>query len=622
MISPETITLVRDRTDIVAVISEAVPSLKKRGRSFVGLCPFHKEKTPSFHVNPDRNHYYCFGCKEHGSAFDFLIKFEGYTFPEAVRALAERAGIEVKDEDRPQQTAEAERAKRARDDLYAVNALAATYFEQELLKNEHRAYAVEELAKRGLEPGKDALIDETLQAFRIGYAPSGWDGLANFLRAQGVSPVAACDVGLLVPRSSGSGYYDRFRHRLMFAVVDPQGRVVAFSGRALRDLPGTEHKEGPPPKYINSPESPVYTKGHMLFGIHQARHAIRQEETAVLVEGNFDVVALHARGVGNVVAPLGTAFTMEQAKLLKRFAPNVVFLFDGDSAGRNAVRKSRDAIKESGLQARVAELPDGKDPDEIARDKGAGRVKEIVAAAKGMLEALIEMELDETFTSADAYERTARVMSVAKLLAGEDDPLVRAMAKSYADQLAGRLDLQRSPESFRALEQTVKQALAKVEADRRAAPPPQRIAERPLGSEQRAAVLGALIECPALLDDRDVAEALSDLSGPAVTVVTALRRCVRNKEGGGTTIDVEAFLSQIPESSRAFANKHLADPAHDDIRAAKQYLLDNAKKLKRLLLSQDRAHIERETYRARGDWDAEKELLREADERVRAKRGL
>ncbi len=159
MISPETITLVRDRTDIVAVISEAVPSLKKRGRSFVGLCPFHKEKTPSFHVNPDRNHYYCFGCKEHGSAFDFLIKFEGYTFPEAVRALAERAGIEIKEEDRPQHSAEAERAKRARDDLYAVNALAATWFEEQLRKHEHRTYAVEELAKRGLEPGgRQALL--------------------------------------------------------------------------------------------------------------------------------------------------------------------------------------------------------------------------------------------------------------------------------------------------------------------------------------------------------------------------------------------------------------------------------------------------------------------------------
>ncbi len=414
----------------------------------------------------------------------------------------------------------------------------------------------------------------------------------------------------------------------MFAVVDPQGRVVAFSGRVLRDLPGgdaNKRDDGPPPKYINSPESPIYTKGQMLFGIHQARHAIRQDEVAVLVEGNFDVVALHARGVGNVVAPLGTAFTLEQAKLLKRFAPSVVFLFDGDSAGRNAVRKSREAIKESGLQARVAELPDGKDPDEIARDKGAGKVKEILAAAKGMLEALIDMELDEAFTSADAYERAARVTAVAKLLTGEDDPLVRAMAKSYADQLAGRLDLARSPESFRALEQTVKQALAKAEAERRAAPPSAsgaRITPKTPGSAERGAIVGALIEWPVLLDDDAVREELDALSGPSVSVVAALRRCVRDREGGGLAIDVEAFLSQIPESSRSFVNKHLADPEHDDLRAAKEYLLDNAKKLKRLLLSQEAAQIARETYRAQGDWDTEKRLLGEAADRLKAKHGL
>ena len=210
MISPETIALVRERTDIVAVITEGVSSLKRRGRSFVGLCPFHKEKSPSFHVNPDRGFFHCFGCKESGSAIDFLMKHEGYTFPEAVRALAERAGIAIEEERGTPQSTEADRQRKAREDLYAVNGLAATFFEQELRKHEHREYALEELARRGLVPGKDLLpnvrIDEVLQAFRIGYAPGAWDGLTTFLKAQGVSPVAAETVGLLVPRSSGSGY--------------------------------------------------------------------------------------------------------------------------------------------------------------------------------------------------------------------------------------------------------------------------------------------------------------------------------------------------------------------------------------------------------------------------------
>ncbi len=652
MISPETIALVRDRTDILAVISEGVPSLKRRGRSWVGLCPFHKEKTPSFHVNPDRGFFHCFGCKESGSAIDFLIKHEGYTFPEAVRALAERAGIPIEETRSREQTSEAERQKRAREDLYAVNALAATYWEEQLRKNEHREYALEELAKRGLvpgwalppqspPPGTDARIDDALQAFRIGYAPAGWDGLASFLKAQGVSPVAAETVGLLVPRSSGSGYYDRFRHRLMFAVMDPQGRVVAFSGRALREIPGRESERssergGPPPKYVNSPESPIYTKGQMLFGIHQARHSIRQEERAVLVEGNFDVVSLHARGITNVVAPLGTAFTVEQAKLLKRFASEVVFLFDGDEAGRKAARLSRDAVRQAGLSARIAQLPDGKDPDEVSKEKGPRAITELVNGAKGMLEALLDMALDEAFTSADAYERAARVAHVMKLISEEEDPLVRSMAKAYADQLAGRLDIVRvgGESAFQALESSVKQALAKADAERRAreaarerierdgqmgAGEKSRIAPKTPGAPERTAIVGYLIECPALLDDPEVASELGYLEGPAVFAVAALRRCWNAAE---KRLDTDAFMSAVPDAVRSFAARRLADPQTEDESQAKGYLLENANKLKRLLLSQEAARIARDAERPQGDFESKSELLREAAERLRAKHGL
>ncbi|MBS2019663.1 MAG: toprim domain-containing protein [Deltaproteobacteria bacterium] len=647
MISPETIALVRDRTDILAVIGEGVPSLKRRGRSWVGLCPFHKEKSPSFHVNPDRGFFHCFGCKESGSAIDFLMKHEGYTFPEAVRALAERAGIPIEETKNAAHVTEADRQRKAKDDLYAVNALAATYFEDQLRKHEHRAFALEELEKRGLTPtwagGKDAKIDEVLQAFRIGYAPSGWDGLASFLKAQGVSPVAAETVGLLVPRSSGSGYYDRFRHRLMFAVVDPQGRVVAFSGRALRDLPEAEPGGGPrpglvrlddpdarkPPKYINSPESPVYTKGQMLFGIHQARHEIRRSEIAVLVEGNFDVVSLHARGIGNVVAPLGTAFTTEQAKLLRRFAPNVVFLFDGDAAGRKAVRLSRDSVKAAGISARVAELPNGVDPDELSRAKGPKAIEDLIASAKGMLEALVEMTLDESFTQADAYEKQARIAFVAKLLADEDDPIVHAMAKGFTDMIAGRLDIVRSGEgAFRALESSVKQALARAEAERRRvdatrAPQPSgdgtRITPRPPGQAERKEIVSALVDWPGLVSDSEVAEELALLEGESVKVVAALRR---TWNPATRTLDTDAFLGHLEERTRAFVARRLAAPETESQEAAKEYLLRNAEKLKRLLLSQETAQFARETYRAHGDTEHETELLREASERARAKHGL
>jgi len=652
VISPETIALVRERTDIVAVITEGVSSLKRRGRSFVGLCPFHKEKSPSFHVNADRGFFHCFGCKESGSAIDFLMKHEGYTFPEAVRALAERAGIAIEEERGTPQASEADRQRKAREDLYAVNALAATFFEQELRRHEHREYALEELARRGLVPGKEGepgvRVDEVLQAFRIGYAPAAWDGLTTFLKAQGVSPVAAETVGLLVPRSGGSGYYDRFRHRLMFAVVDAQGRVVAFSGRALRELPAEGPRPGlvrlgpevedpgahKPPKYINSPESPIYSKGQMLFGIHQARQSIRQEEVAVLVEGNFDVVSLHARGVTNVVAPLGTAFTTDQAKLLKRFAPDVVFLFDGDAAGRKAVRLSREAIRAAGLSARVADLPDGVDPDELSRTKGKQGVLDLLASATGLLEALIQMSLDESFTQADAYEKQARIAFVAKLIAEEDDPMVHAMAKGFTDMIAGRLDIVRSGEgAFRALENGVRQALAKAEAERRKAEAAaglttrhqlsnsngSRIAAQVPGSQARKEVVSALIEWPVLLDDPEVAEELSLLEGVSVKIAAALRRAWNSAD---KKLDTDAFLAQMEPAVRAFAAERLVNPVTESETQAKVYLLDNANKLKRLLLSQEAAEISRETYRAHGDSEAERELLRESQERLRAKHGL
>lgn len=651
MISPESIALVRERTDILAIVQEAVPSLKRRGRSFVGLCPFHKEKTPSFHVNPDRGFFHCFGCKEAGSAIDFLIKHEGYTFPEAVRALAERAGIEVVETQKDAAFTESDRQKKAREELYAVNALAATFFEDQLRRHEHRTYALEELAKRGLTPGNEKEVDAALQAFRIGYAPPGWDGLASFLRQQGVSPAAAETVGLLVPRSSGSGYYDRFRHRLMFAVVDPQGRVVAFSGRALRDLPepppdasgqvrsalrfvGPKADAGPPPKYINSPESPIYTKGQMLFGIHQARHAIRQAEVAVLVEGNFDVVSLHARGLDNVVAPLGTAFTAEQAKLLKRFAASIVFLFDGDAAGKKAVRVSREAVRAAGMNARVATLPDGIDPDELSRTKGVAAVEDIVARARGMAEALIEMELDGTFVQADVFERVERVERIRKLIGDEEDPIVRMELFAYADQsVSARLDLhgmrvgrddvhQSGP--FAALQKSLRKdeeaARARGEAPRTGqSPKDARIPAKLPGSPERREIVGCLIEWPSLLDHPEVADELALLEGPVVMAIAALRRAWKPVE---KKLDVDQFLNEIPPAVRVLAKERLSNPLQDSEANAKEYLLENANKLKRLLLSQEAAQITRETHRAQGDWDTERELLREAADRLRAKHGL
>jgi len=637
VIAPETIALVRDRTDIVAVISESVPSLKRRGRSFVGLCPFHKEKTGSFHVNPDRGFFHCFGCKESGSVIDFVMKEQGYTFPEAVRMLAERAGIPIEEERR--ERTEVDRAKKQKDDLFAANQLAATFFEQQLREHPLRSFALDELARRGIVPGHNAATDDALQAFRIGYAPAEWDGLTSFFRKQGISPIAGESVGLLVPRWSGTGHYDRFRHRLMFAVVDPQGRVVAFSGRALADPPGSDRPNEKPAKYINSPESPVYSKGQTLFGLYQARHAIRQEEVAVVVEGNFDVFSLHARGVTNVVAPLGTAFTIDQAKLLKRYAPSVILLFDGDAAGRKAVRLSREPCMQAGLSVQVASLPDGADPDDFARTKGVTALNDVLAQGQGMLEFLIDAALDESFSAADVHEKLERLEQVARLIATEDDPLVRMMAKGYADRLSGRLDIH-DVVSFQALEEKVRKAVREfvprpAPASAAASSHPRhrtetglngtnqsparaRIAQKTPGSAERREIVGALIEYPSLLSDTDVQAELAVLEGPGALAVAALKSSLTEE----ITLDTSRFLAQIPPAIQAFARERLAAPLHESDREAKTHLLENVLKLKRLILERETKEIARDVEKARGDSEEETSLMREAWARARQKHNL
>ena len=640
MISPQTIALVRERTDIVAVISESVPSLKRFGRAWKAVCPFHKEKTPSFHVNPERGWFHCFGCGEKGSAIDFVMRHDGYTFPEAVRALAERAGIPVEDDHTVGSADRAEegRQKKQKDDLYGANNLAAMWFEQQLREHPDRAFAEEELARRGLKTSDDAV-----QAFRIGYAPAAWDGLAVFLKAQGISPIAAESVGLLVPRTSGQGYYDRFRHRLMFAVIDPQGRVIAFSGRALKEREGEAagDKRDPPPKYINSPESPVYTKGNALFGLYQARHAIRTSETALLVEGNFDVVSLHARGIGTAVAPLGTAFTVDQARLLKRYTANVTILFDGDAAGRKATRASREPCRESGLVARVGSLPDGVDPDDFARSKGADALRDLVSRARGMLQYLLGALLDESFPAADPYEKVARLEQVKKLVAEEDDPVSRALAKTYTDELASRLDLKTTDghghyviatEPFRALESAMQRALAAAPPRRIATeststerPRDARIRTKPPGSLAQAEVVGAIIEYPELLQDLEIQAHLELLEGASAQTVAAVAKSLHvgsGDEGGRNLLDTTVFLAQIPLAIQAFASKRLAAPQHETIQHARGSLIENARKLRELALERETTDIAREQEKVVGDGQAETDLLREALDRQRRRQGV
>ena len=618
MISKDTISLVRDRTDLVAVICESIPSLKRRGRRFLGLCPFHKEKTPSFNVNPETGLYHCFGCKESGDVFTFLQRTNGYSFHEALRALAERAGIAI-EEERGALPSEAERHRKERDALYGVMHMAAGWYEEQLREHPQRQYAIDELGRRGLDPKCDAV-----QAFRIGYAPPAWEGLAAFLKKQGVSPAMAESVGLLVPRASGldgRGYYDRFRHRLMFAVIDVQGRVVAFSGRALPAIGDeADSSRDPPPKYINSPESPLYVKGATLFGLCQAKNAIRHEERAILVEGNFDVLSLHAHGVPNVVAPLGTAFTQDQAKLLRRYAVEITLLFDGDTAGRKATRAAEQACDDAGLNAKVAIVPDGIDPDELVRNKGEAALRHVLGQARGLLEYLIDADLDESFNAADLREKAVRIERVTALIARQKDPVSRGMLEAYGDYAASRLDLVRSaPNAFPALKRKVLAAARAAHVSFGPRPSQARIRHRPVGHEERKAIVGAFLEFPTLLNDSDAQDVLQLLEGNSAQIVAGIAKSMRTNERGEKVLDGSEFLAQMPPAIQAFASARLAAPAHETIDEARETVAAAAKRLRDCNVRRETSEIVREQQRTPGDWETGVELLEHAEALARGR---
>lgn len=638
MISPHTIAQIRDRTDIVALIGESI-KLVRRGRSFLGLCPFHKEKSPSFSVNAERGFFYCFGCKEHGSAIDFVMKLEGKTFPEAARALAERAGIEIEETSTDAERREANAARKSKDDLYAVNGLAATFFEHCLRGGPGARphplahHAASELARRGLPlppPGEMSPIVESLQAFRIGYAPYAWDGLTSYLQKHGISPAQAERVGIIAPRKDGSGHYDRFRHRLMFAVLDVTGRVIAFSGRSLPE-PSEEElaavgmrpankQDEKPAKYINSPESPIYTKGEHLFGLYQARQAIRQHGEAVLVEGNFDVVSLHARGIQNVVAPLGTAFTEQQAKLLKRFAPSVTIMFDGDTAGKKATWAARLPCRAAGLSARAADVPKGMDPDEIAQKRGAAALESLLKSAQPLKQYLLEKLLKhDELQGAEVRDQMARIKAAVTLIGEEEDPVERGLTKAYADQLSSAMIVNgQSPTDLRQLEAMIDRVLRKP--DRPQARPDDSRRKGPPGEEMSLQILGSLLDFPELLDDPELEGVFSLIDGPPALALAAMRQSL----GPGGALDVGEFLARCPALIHPFAARRLAGPVFETVAEAKTELLQNGQKLERLLLKNDNAAIREELRRLDmlGDRASEEAKLREIQQRALRRHNL
>jgi len=642
VISQETIEAVRHHVSIVSVIGERV-RLERRGQNHLGLCPFHKEKTPSFNVNAERGFFHCFGCQASGNVISFIQQLDGLTFPEAVRELAERAGIQVQETGSNADRQQEAEARRRKDELYRAGSLAAEYFERCLREHPLAGHARAELRRRKLAPEFAENAEAALAAFRVGYAPYGWDGLAKSLRQVGFNLKAAEVVGLLGERKSGDGHFDRFRHRLMFAVMDLQGRIIAFSGRALEE-PSAEElaragqppprkdaaRPEPPAKYYNSPESPIYRKRETVFGLFQARQAIRERDRCVVVEGNFDVVSLHARGISHVVAPLGTAFTAEQAAQIKRYSNNVTLLFDGDSAGQRATRAAREPCHAQGLQARVAQLPPGKDPDDVVRDGGREAIDRVLAGARGLLEHLIDTVLRTGFSTDDAVARAAKVREVEELIKSEEDPAAKAMAERLADEIAGRLGVFAGEDikSFRAISSAVRGAargtLAPQAPVQRAMPPEQ--ARSPSRVDQiRQQAFGAALEYPALLADPEVVAELDVADGDlalGLGVIGAL--AAQGRDLSTAAADAPSFIGAFPESLRAQVAMRLAVPEIAKLDAARGVLIDNLSKLRRLQQRREQTNVKEELRKAQvvDDFAAQEELLRRQLARARMRHKL
>ncbi|MDQ6655660.1 MAG: DNA primase, partial [Verrucomicrobiota bacterium] len=423
-IPDHTIEQIAAANDIVEVIGSYFP-LKRAGSTYKALCPFHQEKTPSFNVNPSRQIFKCFGCGAGGSVFRFVMEYEHLDFPSVVKKLAARVGIPVIEE-RSSAGGDDDRQHETRRTLLQLHAEAAEWFHENLLKREWAAPAREYLKKRGI--GRDIAA-----AWQIGYAPDSWDAFLNWGKERGYRRAELLQSGLVKPRDeerpNDSEVYDRFRGRVMFPICNDTGEVIAFSGRVL-------DADAQTAKYLNSPETPLFRKGNVLFGLHKSKRALIEADAAIVCEGQLDLITLFEAGITNVVAPQGTAFTEQQARILKRFVSQVVLCFDADAAGQKAAERSLESLLQNDLLVRVAEMPPGEDPDSIVRRQGRDAFADRIAAARDFFDYWLDREAAATdLASMGAKMQLAR--KLADTVARVHDPIMRSEVASKVSSRIG-----------------------------------------------------------------------------------------------------------------------------------------------------------------------------------------
>ena len=428
-IPEDKISEIKYAADIVDIVSEAV-LLKKAGKNFIGLCPFHTEKTPSFSVSPDKQIFYCFGCGTGGNVFSFLMKHEGLSFPETARRLAKRYGIDL-----PIKPLSSDQKKEIseREGLLDINRRAMDFFHQALCRGTAGQAARSYLVRRGIS-------QKTIDDFKLGYALDGWDGLLNYFANQRISSTLIEKSGLILPRKNKNGYYDRFRNRIMFPIIDANMQVIGFGGRVLDDSL---------PKYLNSPETPVYNKGRSLYGIQQAKEKCRATGTVFIVEGYLDLLALYQHGIENSVATLGTALTADHVRLLTRYAGRMVLVYDSDEAGiRSAQRcidtfwrehvdfRRQDVFSEEKADTHILVLPAGHDPDSYVFEHGPEAFLEAASKSPGIITFLMNRAVEKHGLSTEGKIRI--ITELQQSLAAINDRVAQAL---YIKQLAERISI-------------------------------------------------------------------------------------------------------------------------------------------------------------------------------------
>ena len=400
MIPEDIINEIKYRNDIETAISSYV-NLKRRGKNLVGLCPFHSEKTPSFTVYPENGSFYCFGCGVGGDVFTFTGLIENLDYIESVKLLAERSGVTL-----PQDGYD-DSMQKLKNKIYDINRDTARFFHSFLMSEEGK-WALDYLLGRGLTL-------KTIKHFGLGAAPDSWDMLIKHLKEKGYKEADMLAAGV-VGKSQKGTLYDRFRKRVMFPIINIRGNIIAFSGRAM---PGEDKQGG---KYVNTSDTPVYKKSSNLFGMNFAKNVC--SERVILVEGNMDVISLHQAGFTNAVAPLGTAFTMEQANLLARYTKEIVLTLDADAAGQKAIKRASELLENTGLKTRVVVIPDGKDPDEFIKKNGPDRFRALLEGAVSDIEyKLLTAAKDINLESEDG--RLRYLSAAAEIVAGSDDVMTR-----------------------------------------------------------------------------------------------------------------------------------------------------------------------------------------------------